>query len=115
MRRSASESNFRKTTVRRNCGRWKNLLVVVRLLAADGLELGEHGVDVEVLALLFGWLELHFLAGGLGGGQQRRAAMPDIDRLFLGRALDLEVELDLRAQAERHRVHRGERRGIPVG
>src|SRR3979409_422065 len=31
-------------------------LLLVRLLAADVLQLGEHGVDVEVVALLFGRL-----------------------------------------------------------
>src|SRR5579872_5088979 len=78
-------------------------LLLIRLLAADVLELGEHGVDVEVVAApLGGGLQLRLLAGGLGGRQQRRAAMGDVGRLFLRRALNLEIELDLRAQAERH-------------
>src|SRR5690348_14127099 len=85
------------------------LLVFVDLLAADGLQLGEHGIDVEVVALPLGGLELRLLAGGLGGRQQRGAAILGIDRLFLGGALDLEIELDLRAEAERHRVHWGQR------
>src|ERR1700680_2248585 len=78
-------------------------LLVVLLLAADGLQLGEHGVDVEVVALLLGWLEFRFLAGGFGGRQQSGAAIGGVDRLLLGSALHLEVELDLRAQSERHR------------
>src|SRR6266853_5331036 len=90
-------------------------LLLVRLLAADVLQLGEYGVDIEVVALLFGWLEFRLLAGGLGGRQQGGAAVGRVDRLLLGRALHLEVELDLRAQAERHRVHRRQRRGVPVG
>src|ERR1700739_4081149 len=55
-------------------------LLLVRLLAADGLQLGEHGVDIEVVALLFGRLEFRLLAGGLGGRQQSGAAIGGIDR-----------------------------------
>ena len=36
-------------------------------------------------------------------------------RPVLGGARDLEVEVDLRGQAERHRVHRGQAGGVPVG
>src|SRR5271168_5173485 len=90
-------------------------LLLLLLLAANGLQLGEYRVDVEVLALLFGRLEFRLLAGGLGRRQQGRAAVGGIDRLLLGRALHLEIELDLRAQAERHRIHRGQGRGVPVG
>ncbi len=72
----------------------KTLLFVV-LLAADGLELGEHGVDIEVVAVPFGGLVVVFLAGGLGGRQQGGAAIGGRDRLFLSRALHLEIELDL--------------------
>src|ERR1700685_679253 len=39
-------------------------LLLLRLLPTDGLQLGEHGVDVEVVALLLARLELGFLAGG---------------------------------------------------
>src|SRR6185436_9398104 len=51
------------------------LLLVVLLLAADGLQLGEHGVDVEVVFLLFARLEFRLLPGGLGGRKQRGAAV----------------------------------------
>src|SRR3984893_173000 len=91
------------------------VLFLLRLLAADRFQLGEHGVDVEVVALLFGRLEFRLLAGGLGSRQQRGAAVGGVGRLLLGGALHLEIELDLRAQAERHRVHRGQGRGVPVG
>src|SRR5437660_11439724 len=80
-------------------------LLLLRLLAADRLQLGEHGVDIEVVARLLRLLRHLFLAGGLGGRQQRGAAVVRRHRLFLGRALHLEIELDLRAEAERHRVH----------
>src|SRR5277367_476331 len=78
-------------------------LFLVRLLAADGLELGEDRIDVEVVALFLRRLVLRLLAGGFGGRQQRRAAVADVGRLLLGRALHLEVEFDLRAEAKRHR------------
>src|SRR5258708_28530975 len=60
------------------------LLVVVLLLAADGLQLGEHGVDVEIVALLFAGFEFRLFLGGLGGRQQGGAAVGRGDRLFLG-------------------------------
>src|ERR1700679_542136 len=46
------------------------VLFVVLLLAADGLQLGEYRVDVEIIALLLGRLEFRLLAGGLGSRQQ---------------------------------------------
>ena len=79
-------------------------------LAAELLELGEHRVDVEVVLLLGGGGRFLFdrrRCGGHGGGQQRHAAFLRC-RLLLGGALHLEVEVDLRAQAERHRVERSE-------
>src|SRR3978361_1515782 len=80
------------------------VLLLVGLLAADGLQLSEHRIDVEVVALLFARLEFRLLAGGLRGRQQGGAAIGGVRRLLLGRALYLEVELDLRAQGERQRV-----------
>src|SRR5216684_2039397 len=70
-------------------------LLLVRLLAADVLQLGEYGIDIEIVALLFGWLEFRLLAGGLGGRQQGGAAVGRVGRLLLGRTLHLEVEFDL--------------------
>src|SRR3984885_4680043 len=84
---------------------------VVLLLAADGLQLGEHGIDIEIVALLLGGLEFRLLAGGFGGRQQGGATIGGVGRLLLGGALHLEIELDLRAQAKRYRVHRGQGRG----
>ena len=60
----------------------KTLLVVFHLLAADGLQLGEHRVDVEILALLFRRLEFRFLAGGLGRRQQGCATLGGVDRPY---------------------------------
>src|ERR1700722_15355135 len=59
-------------------------LFLLLLLAADGLQLREHRVDVEVLALFFGRLEFRLLAGGFGRRQQGCAAIGGVDRLFLG-------------------------------
>src|SRR5258708_29615202 len=84
---------------------WKNLLLV-RLLAANRLELRKHRIDVEIVALFFGWFELRLLLGGLRGRQQRGAAIGGVGRLLPCRALHLGVELDLRAQAQRHPVPR---------
>src|ERR1700754_267649 len=70
------------------------------LLAPDRLQLSEHRIDIEVVALLFGRLEFRLLArGGFRGRQQGGAAIGLVGRLLLGRALHLEVEFDLRAQA----------------
>src|SRR6185437_13081138 len=97
-------------------GRGRLFVLVAVVLAAELLELGENGADVEFagLFLSLGGGHLGFpLGGGLGGRQQRRAGIGR-RRLFLVGALHFEVEIDLRAQAERHRVHRREARGIPV-
>src|SRR5258706_16083014 len=42
-------------------------LLLLRLLATDGLQFCKHRIDVEVVALLFGGLEFRFFPGGLGG------------------------------------------------
>src|SRR5262249_12391077 len=84
-------------------------------LAAELFELGEHGVDVELVGrlLLFGF---GFAAnGGLRRGQQRGALGLGVDRLFLGGAVNLEIEIDLRAQTERDRIHRLQVRCVPMG
>src|ERR1700732_20556 len=60
------------------------VLLLLRLLATDRLQLGEHGVDVEVVALLFGGLEFRLLAGGLGSRQQRGAAVGGVGGLHAG-------------------------------
>src|SRR5260370_38640656 len=72
-------------------------LLLVRLLAADGLQLGEHGIDVEIVALFLARLEFRLLAGGLRGRQQVRAAVGGVGRLLLGRQLHLQVVLELPA------------------
>ncbi len=64
--------------------------------------------------LRFG-LRLCLRRGGDGSGQQRRALRFDRHRLFLGRLLHFEVEIDLRAQPERHRIERRQIGRIPVG
>src|ERR1700722_3599594 len=82
------------------------------------LQLAEHRIDVDALVdwLRFrGWNAKHFkLARGSGhrarGADFRRheglaAIIFDLGP-FLGGAVDLEVEVNLRAQAQRHRVHR---------
>src|SRR3954470_10920905 len=81
---------------RMRCREGSLLLLFLMLLAAERLELGEHGVDVEVVARPLGRLEF-VLLGGLGGRQQGRSAIGGMDRLLLGRARHLEIELDLRA------------------
>src|SRR4051794_6002576 len=61
------------------------LLLLVLLLAAERLQLGEHGIDVEIVAgPLRGFVLV--LLGGFGGRQQGGAAIGRVDRLFLGRA-----------------------------
>ena len=77
------------------------------VLAAELLELGEHRLDVEIVGFLLGrGLRLFLRRGGHGSRQQRRALRLDRRRLLLGGALHFEVEIDLRAQAERHRIER---------
>src|SRR5271167_2916130 len=69
-------------------------------LAAQLLELGEHGFDVELFRFLRDsrFLRLRLRRRGDGGGKQRRSLRLDRNRLLLGRALHLEVEVDLRAK-----------------
>src|SRR3974390_3935065 len=87
-------------------------------LSAKLLELGEHRAYVEFAFRLGRRLRgggLRFLAcGGLGSGQQSHAG---VDRrwLFLVGAVDLEIEIDLRAQPKRDRIHWRERGSVPMG
>src|SRR5581483_5044935 len=69
----------------------RGALLLLRLLPADRLQLGEHGIDIEIVAALAGLLvrRLRLLLGGLGGRQQGGAAILLVDRLLLGRALHL--------------------------
>src|SRR6266481_4143465 len=85
-------------------------------LAAELLELGEHGVDIELVARRLLLLGFGFATnGGLRRGEKRGALSLDVDRLLLGGAVNLEIEIDLRAEAERDRIHGLQVRGVPVG
>src|SRR5665213_4047902 len=99
----------------------EKLLVFLLGLAAELLELGEYGGNIEVAAagLVFGFGsgrgDFRFLArGGFRGGQQSRSGVGR-RRLILVGAVDLEIEVGLRGKPERHRVHRRECCGVPVG
>src|SRR5258708_19386781 len=74
-------------------------------LAAELLELGEYGFDVEVVAGLLGGRRggLGLLLRRRGGGrrQQRRALRLGRHRPLLGRPLPFDVQLDLRAPPAR--------------
>ena len=90
-------------------------LVLVLGLAAELLELGEHRVDVEVVLGLGRGRASPARLGS--GGAVVTAAGSSVTPLSAGAgfsldgALHLEVEIDLRAQAERHRIER--RAGSP--
>src|SRR5262249_7707209 len=92
-------------------------LLLVRTLAADLLELGEHSIDIELIARLLLLLRLGLARpdGGLRGGQQRSALGRGIDRLLLGGPMASEIEVAWRAQAERPRSHRLQVRRVPMG
>src|SRR6185295_14093637 len=86
-------------------------------LAADLLELGEHGLDAQLIAGLLGALlgfRLRLRGSRRDGGGQQRGAARFGDRLLLGGALHLEVEIDLRAETKSHRIERLKLRGVPV-
>src|SRR5208283_2143582 len=107
MRRSWSgggKSLSAKDSVRPDADTARRLLA----LSAQLLKLGEHGFDVEFFGFLGGGrlLRLRLRRRSDGGGKQRRALRLGRNRLFLGGALHLEVEVDLRAKTERHRVER---------
>src|SRR5665647_3880057 len=87
--------------------RRRRLLVVLLALAAELLELGEHGADVEIAARFLLGLrcsDFRFLARGGFGGRQQGGAGIDRQRLFLVGAVDLDIQVGLRAQAESHPV-----------
>src|SRR5690606_25359750 len=99
--------------------------LLVRLFGGTAhlLQLGEDGVDVD-LRFLFA-LGLAQVGGGLARGslhrrrgllgrQQGRADLGQRGGTVLGGAPDLEVEIDLRAQAEADRVDRRQGLGVPV-
>src|SRR5208337_2234893 len=97
---------------------WSWSLVATRLF-----ELAEHRVDVDPL---LGRLRLRhaehfelarrrgFRRGDLGRNQRLGPVFLDL-RTALGGPVDLEVEIDLRAEAERHRVQRLKIGRVPVG
>src|SRR5450432_2606531 len=115
---SARRNNFKKIERRHAYRAWRDRAGPTRLLAlaADLLELGEHRIDIELLAGHF-LLRLRLVArhGGLGGRQQSRALGLDIVWLLLGGAVHLEVEVDLRAEPERYRVEGLQILGVPMG
>ena len=82
------------------------------------LQFPEHRIDVDALLARLGLLRRHAEhfeltrrgRGWPGGGDLRRnqrlaAIVLDLGA-FLGGAIDLEIEIELRAEAKRHRVHR---------
>src|SRR5882757_713874 len=80
-------------------------------LPADLLELGEYRVDVEFFGrLIFIRLGFGGAGGRLGCRQECCTLRRVVDRLFLGGAVDFEVEINLRTQPQRHGVH-----GLQVG
>ncbi|EGE58255.1 flagellin C protein [Rhizobium etli CNPAF512] len=92
------------------------LVVFVLVLRgrAQRAQLAEDGVGVDFLFLFalvargqaFGFLRRLQRRAEFGGGRQRPA---------LGGLFHFHVEIDLAAEAERHRIHRREVGGVPVG
>ena len=90
---------------------------VLLAFAAELLELGEHRFDLQIFGLLrSNRFQRLFFFGRRGNGrrQQRCARRLDWHRFLLGGALNFEVEIDLRREAERHRIERREVCRIPV-
>src|SRR4051812_8198063 len=93
----------------------QSLLFALGPLAAKLLELGEHALDVELFLLArFRLRRYRSVRGGRSRKQRRSPVDLGLDRLLLGGALDLEVEIDLRTQAQRHRIHGRQVRRVPV-
>src|SRR6516162_10920 len=93
----------------------RNNLSLFLAATAELFELGEHRLDVELLAwLLFLRLGLLLRCGRHRSRQQRRARLLHRCRLLLCRLLDFQIEIDLRAQPERHRIERRQIRRVPV-
>jgi hypothetical protein len=95
------------------------LLLFPALGLLRAAELGEHGLEVERVFLLALGRRIGLRRLGVPGGdigrQQGRTLADRLHRTILGGTLHLDVEVDLRAQAERHRIHRRQVLRIPVG
>src|SRR5579863_8226336 len=98
---------------------WSRLFATLELL-----QLAEHRVDVDLL--LLARLRRDRRAEHVLGARRRRAGGGDLGgnegltlrglglRAVLGGAVDLEIEIDLRTQAKRHRVHRLQVGAVPM-
>jgi len=64
---SAFAETTREGGRRRDRGVERSTLLLIRLLAADGFQLGKHRIDVEVVALLFARFEFRLFLRGLRG------------------------------------------------
>src|SRR5262249_21651617 len=93
------------------------LFSVLVAWAGDLLEPGQYGLDIELFALFRGSRRLEFRRRASGCNLGRKQGRPGfrLDWLFLGGALDLEIEIDLGAKAERHRIHGCKVGGVPMG
>src|SRR5215470_8918262 len=83
------------------------LFSVLLAFAADLFEPGQYGLDIELFALFRGSRRLEFRRRASGCNLGRKQGRPGfrLDWLFLGGALDLEIEVDLGTKAECHRIH----------
>src|SRR5215470_470918 len=106
-------SNFLQD--RRNSG-GRSLAFFVAF-AAELLELGKYGADVEFAGLFFGFRSgghLGLLArGGFGGREKCRTSVRRRGLLLVG-ARDFEIEIDLRSKSERDWIHWRQIGGIPM-
>src|SRR6266481_97514 len=95
----------------------RKLLPVLLAFAADLFEPGQYGLDVELFTFLRAGRRLVFRRRTCGRNLGRKQGCPSfrLDWLNLGGALDLEIEIDLGAKAERHRIHGGKVGGVPMG
>src|SRR5262245_12806240 len=80
------------------------VVVLVAALAAELLELGEDSLHIELASRLLGHRRFGlWLCGGDFRWQQGHPRLSR-QRLLLRRARNFEIEVDLRAQPERHRI-----------